>query len=58
MIRCAGSSPERPYEANRGRQTIVHTTKIMDWFGDDFEKSGGETIPFLCRYLSPEKARR
>ena len=38
-------------------KTIVHTTKIMDWFGEDFEKWGGGKIPFLRRDLPPEKAR-
>jgi hypothetical protein len=43
-------------ESRRGK-TIVHTTKVMDWFGEDFEKWGGGKIPFLRRYLPPEKAR-
>jgi len=38
-------------------KTTVHTTKIMDWFGDDFDKWGGGKIPFLRRYLPPGKAR-
>lgn len=42
---------------SRDGKTIVHTTKIMDWFGEDFEKWGGGKIPFLRRYLPPEKAR-
>jgi hypothetical protein len=40
-----------------GGNTVVHTTKIMDWFGDDFDKWGGGRIAFLRRYLPPEKAR-
>lgn len=42
---------------SRDGRTIVHTTKIMDWFGDDFNKWGGGKISFLRRYLPPEKAR-
>lgn len=42
-------------ESRNGRIT-VHTTKIMDWFGDDFNKWGGGKIPFLRRYLPPAKA--
>jgi hypothetical protein len=33
----------------RGGKTIVHTTKIMDWFEDDFP---GGALPFLRRYLT------
>jgi hypothetical protein len=32
----------------RGGKTIVHTTKIMDWFEDDFR---GGALPFLRRYM-------
>jgi len=39
---------------NRGGQTVVHTTKIMDWFASDF---AGGTIAFLRPYLPAEKAR-
>lgn len=34
----------------------VYTTKIMDWFGEDFEKAGGD-IAFLKKYLSPDKLK-
>lgn len=37
-----------------GDTLIVHTTKIMDWFGDDFDKWGGGRLAFLKRYVSPE----
>ena len=43
-------------EPRKGK-TVVHTTKIMDWFGDDFEKWGGGKLVFLRRYL-PEGQRR
>lgn len=42
----------------RSGDTInVYVTKIMDWFGEDFEKWGGGRVPFLIRYLSPAKAK-
>ncbi|HEX5760132.1 MAG TPA: DUF547 domain-containing protein [Thermoanaerobaculia bacterium] len=41
-----------------GDTLIVHTTKVMDWFGDDFEKWGGGRRAFLQKHLPPEKARR
>jgi hypothetical protein len=41
----------------RDAQTIIHTTKVMDWFADDFEKWGGGRVAFLRRYAPPEKVR-
>lgn len=35
-----------------GRKFVIHTTKIMDWFGDDFDKWGGGRIPFIKRFVS------
>ncbi|MEA2558870.1 MAG: hypothetical protein QOH06_374 [Acidobacteriota bacterium] len=42
----------------RVEQDALHATKIMDWFKDDFEQWGGGTLPFLKKYLSPDKAKR
>ncbi|MEO8217487.1 MAG: DUF547 domain-containing protein [Acidobacteriota bacterium] len=36
----------------KGNTAVVHVTKIMDWFGDDFEKWGGGKQAFLRRFLS------
>jgi hypothetical protein len=41
-----------------GEDLALHVTKILDWFKDDFETWGGGTIPFLKRYLSPDKVKR
>jgi hypothetical protein len=38
-------------EPRKGK-TVVHTTKIMDWFEDDFKNWGGGALPFLRRYLT------
>lgn len=35
---------------------VVRTTKIMDWFGDDFDQWGGGRVPFLRKYLTGERA--
>ena len=43
------------FRRNRGGLD-VYTTKIMDWFGEDFEKAGGD-IAFLRRYLSADKVK-
>jgi hypothetical protein len=37
---------------------VLHVTKILDWFKDDFETWGGGTLPFLKRFLSPDKVKR
>ena len=44
-------------EEDDGELTL-HATKILDWFKDDFATWGGGTIPFLTKYLSPDKVKR
>ena len=44
--------------ARNGGELILHVTKIMDWFKDDFEKWGGGRIPFLVRYVTPDKRKQ
>jgi hypothetical protein len=38
-----------------GDALVVHTTKVMDWFGEDFDKWGGGRLAFLKKYVSPDK---
>jgi uncharacterized protein DUF547 len=40
-----------------GDTLTLHVTKIMDWFGDDFEKWAGGKATFIRRYVSPDKQR-
>jgi hypothetical protein len=40
-----------------GSGVTVHVTKIMDWFGEDFDSWGGGKVAFLRRYLSPDKVK-
>jgi hypothetical protein len=42
----------------KGPTLVLHTTKIMEWFESDFERWGGGTLPFLKRYVSPDKERQ
>jgi hypothetical protein len=44
------------FEKNE-RGVVVHVTKIMDWFEDDFETWGGGRIAFLRKHLSPERRK-
>jgi hypothetical protein len=39
-------------------KNVVHTTKIMDWFGDDFDKWAGGKVAFLKKHLPADKARQ
>jgi hypothetical protein len=42
---------------NDGNELDVHTTKIMDWFGDDFEKWAGGRVAFLKKYAPADKQK-
>jgi hypothetical protein len=41
-----------------GGELTLHVTKIMDWFKDDFASWGGGQVPFLRKYLTPDKVKR
>lgn len=41
-----------------GDEVILHVTKIMDWFADDFEQWGGGRVAFLRKYLPADKQRQ
>jgi uncharacterized protein DUF547 len=45
-------------EKGSGGALVLHTTKIMDWFQEDFDKWGGGRVPFLIRYASPDKRKQ
>ena len=38
-----------------GGDVTLRLTKIMDWFGDDFEQWGGGKVAFVRRYLPPDQ---
>jgi hypothetical protein len=40
-----------------GDTLVITTTKIMDWFADDFKKWGGGPAAFIRRYVPPDKQR-
>jgi hypothetical protein len=40
-----------------GTTLTITTTKIMDWFSDDFENWSGGKAAFIRRYVSPDKQR-
>jgi Protein of unknown function, DUF547 len=45
-------------EAAPGGGVVVHVTKVMDWFAADFNQWGGGQVPFIRRYLSPERQQQ
>lgn len=41
-----------------GNELDVHVTKIMDWFGDDFDQYPGGRKAFLRKYVSADKRQK
>lgn len=41
----------------KGDALVIQTTKIMDWFGKDFDTWGGGKVTFIQKYLSPDKQK-
>jgi hypothetical protein len=41
-----------------GSDLILHVTKIMDWFKDDFEDWGGGSVAFLKKHLPSDKVKQ
>jgi len=46
------TDPARLRLEPKGRTLLIHTTKILDWFRDDFERWGGGTVNFIARHAS------
>jgi hypothetical protein len=36
---------------------VIHVTKVMDWFAEDFKKWGGGQVAFIRKYLPPDKQK-
>lgn len=41
----------------KGVSVVIHTTKVMDWFAEDFDKWGGGQVAFIIRYVSSDKRK-
>lgn len=37
---------------------VLHVTKVMDWFADDFKSWGGGQVAFIRKYLPADKQRQ
>lgn len=44
------------YERDGGELTL-HTTRIMEWFGEDFDQWAGGRAAFIRKYATPDKQR-
>ena len=44
-------------ETRGGGAIVIHVTKVMDWFADDFKKWGGGQVAFIRKCLPPDKQR-
>jgi len=36
---------------------VIHLTKVVDWFAEDFKKWGGGQVAFIRKYLPPDKQK-
>jgi hypothetical protein len=43
--------------AKSGEALIVHVTKIVDWFGKDFDEWGAGRVQFIRRFVTPDKQK-
>jgi hypothetical protein len=41
-----------------GGELVLHTTKIMDWFKDDFEKWTQGRVAFIAHFVTPDKRKQ
>ncbi len=57
QVRKFFSSPHHILFEKDPRGVVLHVTKILDWFKDDFDKWGGGQVAFLRKYLSPDRGR-
>ena len=44
-------------EVQGGGAIVVHVTKVMDWFAEDFKQWGGGQVAFIRKYLPPDKQK-
>jgi hypothetical protein len=52
------AGPNGVHLKKSGAELVLHVTKIMDWFKDDFETWGGGRVPFLIRYVTSDKRKQ
>jgi len=51
------NGPNGVHLGKKGVAVVIHTTKVMDWFAEDFNKWGGGQVAFIIRYVITEKRK-
>ena len=41
----------------KGGGVVIRTTKVMDWFAEDFRRWGGGQVEFILRYVTSDKRK-
>ena len=52
------NGPQGVRTEKKGAVLVLHVTKVMDWFEEDFNKWAGGQLAFLNRYLIREKQKQ
>lgn len=58
QVRAFLNGPNGVHLKKDGGELVLHTTKIMDWFKDDFEKWSAGRVPFIAKYVTPDKRKQ
>ena len=58
QVRLVLNGPKGVHMEKSGGELVLHTTKIMDWFADDFEKWSAGRVKFIAHYVTPDKRRQ
>jgi len=58
QVRLFLNGPNGVHMSKSGGELVLHTTKIMDWFADDFEKWSVGRVKFIAHYVTPDKRRQ
>jgi Protein of unknown function, DUF547 len=52
------SDPRRGVQIEtQANGVVIHVTKVMDWFAEDFKKWGGGQVAFIRKYLPADKQK-
>jgi len=58
QVRLFLNGPNGVHMSKSGGELVLHTTKIMDWFANDFEKWSAGRVKFIAHYVTPDKKRQ
>jgi hypothetical protein len=58
QVRMFLNGPHGVHLDKSGGELVLHTTKIMDWFKDDFEKWSAGRVAFIAKYVTADKRKQ